>query len=225
MRVCCGDRRTCCSLRGRRAAPRQLSGDPPERDGSPGQTHVEPVPRPREDSDQGPRRLGPDGRHRRRPRDAHRRRRRHVHLRGPGRGHAALRAGAAGGAAAQDDHPRRGGHRTRHRVDVVPQRPAARVGARDGHPHRHRRSAHRLARRSTPTSFAPSPIPMARLAIRCASRSSWSRSNRSSRLAICGSTRSRTSSPRWTASSKPAATTATRWITSTVWCSRPTKAT
>ena len=35
----------------------------------------------------------------------------------------------------------------RHRVDVVPQRPAARVGARDGRPHRRRRGRHRRAGR------------------------------------------------------------------------------
>ena len=35
-------------------------------------------------------------------------------------------------------HARRRGHRPRHRVDVVPQRAAARVGARDGRAHRRR---------------------------------------------------------------------------------------
>ncbi len=47
--------------------------------------------------------------------------------------------------AAEDHHARRRGHRARHRVGVVPQRPAARVGAGDGHPHRHRRGRHRIA--------------------------------------------------------------------------------
>ena len=37
------------------------------------------------------------------------------------------RPGAAGRPAAEDHHPRRRGHRARHRVDVVPQRPAPRV--------------------------------------------------------------------------------------------------
>ena len=44
--------------------------------------------------------------------------------------------------AAAQHHPRRRGHRPRHRVDVVPQRAAARVGARDGRPHRRRRGRH-----------------------------------------------------------------------------------
>ena len=48
-------------------------------------------------------------------------------------------ADAPGRAAAEDDHARRRGHRARHRVVVVPQRPAARVGPRDGDPHRRRR--------------------------------------------------------------------------------------
>ena len=43
-----------------------------------------------------------------------------------------------GGAAAQDDHPRRRGHRARHRVHLAAQRPAARVGHRDGDPDRRR---------------------------------------------------------------------------------------
>ncbi len=42
----------------------------------------------------------------------------------PGGGDAAVRARPAGRAATQDDHRRRRGHRRRHRVDVVPQRPA-----------------------------------------------------------------------------------------------------
>ena len=51
----------------------------------------------------------------------------------------------ARGAAAAHDHPRRRGHRPRHRVDVVPQRAAARVGAGDGRLHRRRRGGHRTA--------------------------------------------------------------------------------
>ncbi|MFI5429055.1 hypothetical protein [Aeromicrobium sp. UC242_57] len=35
-----------------------------------------------------------------------------------------------------DHHPGWRGHGPRHRVDIVPQRTSARVGARDGHPHR-----------------------------------------------------------------------------------------
>ncbi len=41
--------------------------------------------------------------------------------------------------AAAHHHPRRRGHRARHRVDVVPQRAAARVGAGDGRADRRRR--------------------------------------------------------------------------------------
>ena len=41
--------------------------------------------------------------------------------------------------AAAHDHPRRRGDRARHRVDQLPQRAAARVGARDGRVHRRRR--------------------------------------------------------------------------------------
>ena len=40
----------------------------------------------------------------------------HVHLRAPGRRHPGARADAAGRAAAEDDHPRRRGHRPGHRV-------------------------------------------------------------------------------------------------------------
>ena len=81
----------------------------------------------------------------------------HVHLRGPRRRDAAVRADAAGRAAAEDHHPRRRGHRPRHRVDVVPQRAAARVGARDGHPHRRRRGRHRVARREHADLFRAFP--------------------------------------------------------------------
>ena len=42
-------------------------------------------------------------------------------------------------AAAAHDHPGRGGHRPGHRVDQLPQRSAARVGAGDGRLHRRRR--------------------------------------------------------------------------------------
>ena len=64
--------------------------------------------------------------------------RRHDHLRGPVRRDAAAPADAAGGPAAQDDHPRRGGHRAGHRVHFAAQRDAARVGHRDGDPDRRR---------------------------------------------------------------------------------------
>ena len=45
----------------------------------------------------------------------------------------------------QDHHPRRRGQRPGHRVGVVPQRSATRIGAGNGHPHRRRRIAHRVA--------------------------------------------------------------------------------
>ena len=64
----------------------------------------------------------------------------------------AARRDAARRPAAQDDHAGRRRHRARHRVDVVPARAAARVGARDGRccsPERRRRhrDAGRGARR------------------------------------------------------------------------------
>ncbi len=90
---------------------------------------------------------GLDRRDRDRPGRADRRRAGHVHLRAPRRRHAAARADPAGRAAAAHDHPRRRGHRARHRVDQLPQRAPARVGPRDGHPHRRRRGRHHPARR------------------------------------------------------------------------------
>ena len=117
-----------------------------KRHGSAGQTHVEPVPGAGQEHCQGPGHIGVDGRHRGRPRRPDRRCGRDVHVRGPRRCHASLRVGAAGGAAAEDDHARRGRQRARHRVHVVSQRPSARVGAGDGHPDRHRRRANRVAR-------------------------------------------------------------------------------
>src|SRR5215831_2646511 len=42
---------------------------------------------------------------------------------------------APGCPATQDDHPRRRGHRPRHRIDLAAQRPATRVGHRHGGPH------------------------------------------------------------------------------------------
>ena len=96
-------------------------------------------------SDGRPRRLRARRRHRGR-----RRRRRgagDVHLRAPRRGDAGPRPHPAGRAAAAHDHARRRGHRPRHRVDQLPQRAAARVGARDGRAHRLRRDRHHQARR------------------------------------------------------------------------------
>ena len=174
---------------------------------------------------QGPGHLGADGRHRRRPRGAHRRRRGHVHLRGPGRRDAAVRVVAAGGAAAEDDHPRRRGDRARHRVRVVPQRPAARVGAGDGHPHRHRRGRHRdprPARRSLPR--LPEFLWHAWLFGAAEDRAGAGQAVRRA-AAPAVPRRWPTWSRRWTASSRPAATTACPSTTSTVWCSAPTRAT
>ena len=145
MRVCPGHRRTCCSRRRRAAATRQLPRHPAGGHRPAGQTDLQPVPRPREERRQGPGHLGTHGCGLGGSRRQDRRRRGHVHLRGPGRRDAALRFVAARRPAAEDHHPRRCGHRARHRVDVVPQRPAARVGARDGHPDRHRRRNHRIA--------------------------------------------------------------------------------
>ena len=201
-RVRSRDRRTDRSRRRRGAPSRELSGRPGDGPGSARQAHLEPVPGAHEGGRRGPRHLRADGRHRGRPRGAHGRRRRHVHLRGPRRRDAALRAGAARGAAAEDHHPRRRGHRPRHRVDVVPQRAAARVGAGDGHPHRRGRGGHRVAAASTPTCSAPSPTRTGRWATPCGCASNSSPSSRSSRSRTCGSTRSPIWSRRWTASSQ-----------------------
>ena len=114
-------------------------------DGAAGQAHLESVPLARGDHDAGSRHLWIGGRHCGRSRCAYRRRRRNVHVRRPRGRDAALRAGAARGAAAEDHHPGRRRHRARHRVDVVSQRAAARVRARDGHPHRRRRDRDRIA--------------------------------------------------------------------------------
>ena len=83
-----------------------------------------------------------------------------------------------GRPAAEDDHPRRRGHRARHRVDVVPQRAAARVGARDGRPHRRRRGRHRRrpTRARRPVPRLPQLVRHARLRdCGCASSSSRSK--------------------------------------------------
>ena len=91
--------------------------------------------------------------------------------------------------AAAHDHPGRRGDRARHRVDLVPQRAAARVGARDGHLHRRRRGRHgHAATTSTPSCSRRSPTPTARSATRPGCASSSSRSPPTSRCATSGST-------------------------------------
>ncbi len=69
----------------------------------------------------------------------------------------AARAHAEGGAAAQDHHPGRRGHRAGHRVHLAAQRPAARVGHRDGDPDRRRPRAacHRRQRARRPVPRIP----------------------------------------------------------------------
>ena len=66
-------------------------------------------------------------------------------------------ADAARGAPAQDDHPRRRGHRARHRVHRAAQRHAARVRHRDGDPDRRRprRPRHRRQRACRPVPRLP----------------------------------------------------------------------
>ena len=121
--------------------------------GPAGQADLQPVPVPGAEHGPRPGHLGPDRGHLGRSRREDRRGGRHVHLRGPGRGHAAVRAVTAGGTAAEDDHPRRSRQRSGHRVGLLPQRDAARVGAGAGHPDRGRRGDHRLpasARRPVP---------------------------------------------------------------------------
>ena len=125
----------------------------------------------------------------------------------------------------QDHHPRRCGHRARHRVGVVPQRPAARVGARDGHPHRRRRGRHRAspsaARRSVPR--LPQFLWHARLRGPAADRA---RAGRAVRRAAAPALPRRSTTlvdamDRIVDDRRP--TTASRSTTSTAWCSAPTR--
>ena len=110
----------------------------------------------------------------------------------------------------QDDHPRRRGHRARHRVDVVPQRAAARVGAGDGHPDRHRRGGHRQPRAARrPVPRLPEFLWHARLFGSAADRAGAGQAVRRA-AAHLRSTRWPSWSRRWTASSTPAATTGER---------------
>ena len=64
--------------------------------------------------------------------------------------------------AAPHDHARRSGQRPGHRVDQLPQRPAARVRGRDGHLHRIRRGRHDRARRR-PVRHVPELLRLPRL--------------------------------------------------------------
>ena len=100
------------------------------------------------------------------------------------------------GAAAEDHHARWRGRRARHRVLVVPQRPAARVGARAGGAHRRRpgRGGHgrQRARRPVP---GVSRTRTGRSATRCGCASTSSRSSRTCGCATCGSTTPRSASP------------------------------
>ena len=102
----------------------------------------------------------------------HRRRAGHVHLRGPRRRDAAARADPVRRAAAAHHHARRRGHRPRHRVDQLPQRAAARVGARDGRLHRRRRGRHRAARATTCSTRSPTPTARSATPPGCGSSSS-----------------------------------------------------
>ena len=153
------------SSRGRRGAPaRELSGRAREPLRPAGQAQLEPLPGTRRARRPRPRHVRADRCHRRRSRGTDRRRGRHVHLRRPRGRDPALRAGPSGGAAAQDHHARRRRHRPGHRVDVVPQRAAARVRAGDGHPDRRRGAGHRVARRAHgPVSRLPQFVRDARL--------------------------------------------------------------
>ena len=144
------------------AAARRLRRGAAGRAGASREAHLEPVPLPRlrpGRRDQRPparrRRVHPG--HPRGPGRQDGRGRRHDHLRGPLRRHPAAQPDAAGRAAAQDDHPRRRGHRPRDRVHLVPQRPAARVGDRDADPHRRRprRHSHQGQRAQRPVLRLP----------------------------------------------------------------------
>ena len=171
---------------GGRAAPSVVRRHPAGAARAAGQEDLQPVPSPRGHGCTRARRLRPRRRDRDRRRGPHRRRAGHVHLRGPRRRDPAARPDPLRRAAAAHDHPRRRGHRARHRVDDLPQRAAARVGPRDGRLHRRRRGGH--ARDPATTCSTPSPTPTARSATRPGCGSSSSRCRRTSRCATSGST-------------------------------------
>ena len=113
----------------------------------------------------GPGRLRVRPRAERRSRHQDGPRRRHDHLRGPLRRDAPAPADADGGTPAQDDHPRRRGHRAGHRVHLAAQRHAARVRHRDGDPDRRRPRCrrHRRQRARRPVPRLPELLRDARL--------------------------------------------------------------
>ena len=199
----------------RTTSARVVRRDHPRRTRPACQTHLQPVPPTRRDRDERARRLRARRCDQRRPRRPHRRRPGHVHLRGPSRRDPALWTDPVRGAAAAHDHPRRSGHRPRHRVDLVPQRAATRVGPRDGHLHRVRRGRDlQRPTTSTPTSSRPSPTPTARSATPPGCASSSSRSPPTWRCATSGSPtrgRCRTRSRRSPRPGSGTASASTRW--------------
>ena len=123
---------------GARAAAGRLPADTGGSAGAAGQADLQPLPPPRGARRPRPRRQRARPRPLGRPRAARRPGAGDDHLRAARRRDPVGRDDAPGRPAAQDHHHRWGGHRARHRVLVLPQRPAARVGPRDGDPHRGR---------------------------------------------------------------------------------------
>ncbi|CAA9271654.1 MAG: FAD/FMN-containing dehydrogenases, partial [uncultured Corynebacteriales bacterium] len=139
---------------GQGAVAGAVRGHPGGGAGPAGQAHLQPLPAPVGHRDPGPGRVrtgpgavgGPGSPHRRRPG--------HDDVRAAGGRDARARPDADRGAAAEDHHPRRGGDRARHRVQLVPRRAAARGGAGDRGAHRGRRGGHRH-----PDQRARRPLP------------------------------------------------------------------
>ena len=126
-------------------------------------------------------------------------------------------------AAAAHDHARRRGDRARHRVDQLPQRAAARVGARDGRLHRRRRGGHDPAGRRTCSTRSPTPTARSATPPGCGSRSR--RCPAASRCGTCASTTPACSPRRSPRSSRPASTTGSGSTASTASRSSPASTT
>ena len=148
------------------AAAGVVRRDPAGRAGAAGQADLQPVPAAGRDRTPGLDVSGLDGVHRGRPGRPDRRRAGHVHLRGPRRRDAAARPDARW-SCPQLRTITLGGAVTGLGIEStsVPQRAAARVGARDGRPHRRRRGRHRHARRRArrPVRHLPQLLRLARL--------------------------------------------------------------
>ena len=194
----------------------ELSSSAAGRPGPAGQTHLEPVPATHRRAGGRARRVRSDRGDLDRPGGPDRGRAGHVQLRDAGRGDPPARPDAAGGAAAEDHHAGRRGDRPGHRVQLVPQRPAARVGAGAGPADRSRRATHGEPATAPASCSTASRTPTAASATRSGCGSNWSRSSRSSGCGTSGST----TWPSWPPTvgadrRRPANGTASRWTSST----------